>query len=292
MLIGFDVYHKAQRLMILPNGLKYKRQFQPYTTVQKIYTLTYTSDVFKKIIPKLRQFCAESHADFSHPKPLWKNEAFFIILPFKKNEDINPTKATHPGMTPDDEQLAQQECTQLRLGLIERTTSNWACQAFYVNKRAEIRRGKKRLVIDYKPLNHFLAGDKFLLPRPQNMFARLPDAQWFSKFNLKAGFWQLGIQPEVRYKIAFCIPNAQFQWTVMPFGLKVASSLFQKAMTRIFEPLFPNVLIYIDDIILFSKDVSSHLQLLRQFFPIVNQHGIMLSEKRVLSGKTKLNFLV
>lgn len=226
---------------------------------------------FDEVMPRFKQSCAESHDEFSHPNPLWKNKAFFITLPFKKNEVVNPTKATHPGMTPDDEILAQQECTQLlRLGLIEQTTSNWAYQAFYVNKRAEIRRGKKRLVIDYKPLNHFLADDKFPLPRPQNLFAHLPEAQWFSKFDLKAGFWQLEIQPEERYKIAFCIPNAQFQWTVMPFGLKIAPSLFQKAMTRIFEPLFPNVLIYIDDILLFSKDIPSHLQLLQSFFDVVH----------------------
>jgi hypothetical protein len=84
----------------------------------------------------------------------WKNEEFFFKLPFKVNEDINPTKATHPGMTPDDLKLAKEEYSQLlKLGLIEATHSNWACQAFYVNKQSEQIRGKKRLVIDYKPLN-------------------------------------------------------------------------------------------------------------------------------------------
>lgn len=62
--------------------------------------------------------------------------------------------------------LARKESEQLlALGLIEPTKSNWACPAFYVNKRAEQIRGKKRLVIDYKPLNHFLLDNKFLLPK-------------------------------------------------------------------------------------------------------------------------------
>ena len=54
------------------------------------------------------------------------------------------------------------------------------------------------------------------------------DSDWaciFSKFDLKAGFWQLGISPVDRHKTAFCIPDAHYQWTVMPFGLKVAPSL-------------------------------------------------------------------
>ena len=82
---------------------------------------------------------------------------FLHILTFKLNEDSNPTKATHIGMTPQDLILAQQECAQLlKQGLIEPTNFPWACQAFYVEKMSEILRGKKCLVIDYQPLNNFL----------------------------------------------------------------------------------------------------------------------------------------
>ncbi|KAH9752342.1 hypothetical protein KPL71_014650 [Citrus sinensis] len=142
----------------------------------------------KDISTKLLSFCPESHSEFTHPNPLWKNKSFFIKLPFKLNEDINPTKATHPGMSPSDLLLAQQECSQLLAqGLIEPTSSQWACQAFYVEKHSEIVRGKKRLVIDYQPLNMFLQDDKFHLPRRQSMFTFLKNAQIFSKFDLKSG---------------------------------------------------------------------------------------------------------
>ena len=68
---------------------------------------------------------------------MWTNSDFFISIPFKKNEDINPTKASHQGMNPDHYQLALQEVAQLQQeGLIEPTTSQWACEAFYVIKRA------------------------------------------------------------------------------------------------------------------------------------------------------------
>lgn len=62
-------------------------------------------------------------------------------------------------------------------------------------------------------------------------------------------------------------------------------------MTRIFEPLFPNALIYIDDILLFSKDIPNHLQLLQHFFDIVHQHGIMLLEKKSSIGQNQIEFL-
>ena len=131
-----------------------------------------------------------------------------------------------------------------------------------LKKKSELVRGKKRLVIDYQPINSFFKDDKFPLPKFQTLFVHLQGARIFSKFDLKAGFWQLGITPVDRPKIALCIPDAHYQWTVMPFGLKVAPSLFQKAMTKIFNPILHHALVYIDDILLFSPDHESHHQIL------------------------------
>ena len=82
----------------------------------------------------------------------------------------------------------------LQQGLIEPIGSDWACQVFYVEERFELVHGKKRLVIDYQPLNTFLKDDKFPLQKIQTLFVYLQGARIFSKFDLKAGFWQLGIR--------------------------------------------------------------------------------------------------
>lgn len=69
---------------------------------------------------QILQFCEDSHDQFTHPSPLWKNQTFFVHLPFKKNEDINPTKASHPGMNHDDLKLAREEIAALlKQGRIE-----------------------------------------------------------------------------------------------------------------------------------------------------------------------------
>jgi len=62
-------------------------------------------------------------------------------------------------------------------------------------------------------------------------------------------------------------------------------------MTRIFEPLLENAIIYIDDILLFSKDQQSHQRLLQQFVSLADRHGIMLSEKKIHLAKTSIDFL-
>ncbi|KAL0386398.1 UNVERIFIED_CONTAM: polyprotein [Sesamum latifolium] len=143
MARGFDLYHKAQRLQVLSTGVKYKRYFQPFSTIPRIFAIADAPAPYADIANQLKQCCADSHADFKHPHPLWKNPEFFIQLPFKLNEDANPIKASHPGMTPDDLALAREECSQLlELGLIEPTKSN-GLPAFYVNIRTEQIRGKK-----------------------------------------------------------------------------------------------------------------------------------------------------
>ncbi|KAH9763276.1 hypothetical protein KPL70_001107 [Citrus sinensis] len=292
ILLGFDILHQIKHLQILPTGIRVKSTFKPFIDILKLYNLSETPQSYQDISTKLLSFCPESHSEFTHPNPLWKNKSFFIKLSFKLNEDINPTKATHPGMSPSDLLLAQQECSQLLAqGLIEPRHSQWACQAFYVEKHSEIVRGKKRLVIDYQPLNMFLQDDKFPLPRRQSMFTFLKNAQIFSKFDLKSSFWQLGIEPSERYKTAFCIPNAHFQWTVLPFGLKTAPSIFQKSMVNIFQPILHHALIYIDDILLFSGSHDEHRQLLTQFYDIVQSHGIMLSAKKSTIATDDIEFL-
>jgi len=78
-----------------------------------------------------------------------------------------------------------------------------------------------------------------------------------------------------------------FEWKVMPFG----PSEFQKVITKIFEPILDKALIYIDDILLFSKTIEEHIQLIRQFIEICQEFGIMLSEKKMILAQQKIQFL-
>ncbi|KAL4563654.1 hypothetical protein LXL04_027699 [Taraxacum kok-saghyz] len=293
VLIGFDLILKLLDMRFLLTGLRYKSFFNPYSPVQRVCMTTPVSiDTIRQSI--IQTSCANSHTEFlkKNPSPLWLNPDFFVELSFKQNEDVNPTKASHPDMNPDHYQLAVQECDDLvEQGVIESTTSPWACKAFYVNKRNEHTRGKLRLVINYQPLNQFLADDKFPLPQKKSLFQSLVNAKVMSKFDLKSGFWQLGIQPRDRPKTAFSVLNHHFQWKVMSFGLKNAPSAFQKAMIRIFEPILENTLIYIDDILLFSPDESSHMVLLSKFHDLVRKYGIMLSESKMEVGVSSIEFL-
>ena len=115
----------------------HKQHLFTWTQVPHLFTMDPFDSLKLQIIS---DYCASSHSEFllKNTNPLWKNPKFFIYLPFKKNEDINLTKASHRGMNPEHLALAIQELsTLLSECLIEPTTSPWACEVFYVNKHVE-----------------------------------------------------------------------------------------------------------------------------------------------------------
>ncbi|KAL4649979.1 hypothetical protein ACB092_01G052900 [Castanea dentata] len=123
LLIGFDLLHQIPSLRWSSKGLLHKQHFLTWTQVPHLFSVNPFDSLKAQII---NECCAATHSEFllKNPNPLWKNPVFFITLPFKKNEDVNPTKASHRGMNPEHLSLAKQElATLLSENLIEPTTS-------------------------------------------------------------------------------------------------------------------------------------------------------------------------
>ena len=109
------------------------------------------------------------------------------------------------------------------------------------------------------------------------MIKRLSQAVIFSKFDLKRGFWQIQIHPKDRYKTAFNTHFGQYEWNVMPFGLKNAPNEFQNIMNDIFNLISHFSIVYIDDILIFSKSIHDHWKHLTAFFYTIKSHGLVIS---------------
>uniref|UniRef100_A0A388KM38 Reverse transcriptase domain-containing protein n=1 Tax=Chara braunii TaxID=69332 RepID=A0A388KM38_CHABU len=121
-----------------------------------------------------------------------------------------------------------------------------------------------RLCIDYRKLNAQTVENADPLPRIDDLLERLCGATYFSKLDLKSGYHQIEIQPQDRYKTAFKTRYGHFEWVVMPFGLTNAPATFQAAMTTEFRDLLDrSVLIYLDDILVYSRTLDEHIIHLR-----------------------------
>ena len=108
---------------------------------------------------------------------------------------------------------------------------------------------------------------------------------------MKSGFWQVQIAEEDRYKTTFTVPFGHYEWNVMPFGLKNAPSEFQKIMNEIFNPYTSFTIVYIDDVLVFSKDIDQHWKHLHIFFKIIKDNGLVVSARKIKLFQTKIQFL-
>ncbi|MCO5562364.1 hypothetical protein L7F22_015990 [Adiantum nelumboides] len=312
LTIGSDVISKLTPWAIQPTGLiTFSFNSLPYT----ITTKPRGSFLVEGVMPKLpnptkelqyQQWFDQAKAKWSselkicedqlakqtsdNPLAFWEREEYWISLP--GNPKPKGLKATHPGMSIEDANLCKIKIEQmLKDGLICPSNNPYACQAFYVNNHSEQKHGKKRLVINYKPINDWLEHKRFPLPLKDDLLRRIKDCQVFSKFDLKSGFWQFKIQPEDRAKTSFVVPQGMFQWNVLPMGLKTAPSLCQERIERIFADYREYVLLYIDDILIYSKDVKSHVQHLQAFINKLQHTGLVLSLKKMEICRAKVSVL-
>ena len=147
------------------------------------------------------------------------------------------------------------------------------------------------MVINYKPLNQYLVPRKFPIALKDDLLCRIPNATTFSKLDLKSGFWQFKIHPDHRYKTAFVVPQGQYQWISMPFGLKIAPSNCQQWVDKIFAPIAAFCLVYLDDILIFSSNIAQHIKHLKEFLKLLQQIGLVLSTTKCVFGVAEVEFL-
>lgn len=115
------------------------------------------------------------------------------------------------------------------------------------------------MCIDYRALNANTITDSFPLPRIDELLARIGGACVFSKLDLRDGYHQLPMAPADSYKTAFSCRYGSFEFNIVPFGLCNAPSMFQRVLNRTFFDLLDTcVLVYLDNILIFSKDTESH----------------------------------
>jgi len=175
--------------------------------------------------------------------------------------------------------------------LIRPSKSPWSCAAFYVNNVAEKERGVPRLVINYKSLNKALQWIRYPIPNKRDLLNRLYDAKVFSNFDMKFRIWQIQIAEVDRYKTAFTVPFGHYEWNVMPFGLKNAPSEFRNVMNDIFTPYTTFIIVYIDDVLVFSKSIDQHFKHLQTFIYVMEKNGLAASPSKMILFQTKIRFL-
>jgi hypothetical protein len=143
---------------------------------------------------------------------------------------------------------------------IRPSSSPWGALVLFVQKKD----GSQRMCVDYRPLNDVTVKNKYPLPRIEDLFDQMRGARVFSKIDLRSGYHQMRIRPSDIPKTAFSTRYGLYEFTVMSFGLTNAPSYFMNLMNKVFmEYLDRFVIVFIDDILIYSNSDSDHEEHLR-----------------------------
>lgn len=205
-----------------------------------------------------------------------------------------------PGMVPPNRPayrlslVEQEECVKtvdelLALGLIRPSCSAFASPVLFVRKKE----GTYRMVIDYRALNKITVPDRYPLPRIDDLLDRLKGAKVFSSLDLLSGYHQVRLRQEDIPKTAFRTPFGLYEFLVLPFGLTNAPATFQRLMNEIFHDFIREgfVVVYLDDVLIFSKNTAEHYEHLRRVFVRLQETGLFAKLAKCEFLKPELRYL-
>ena len=177
----------------------------------------------------------------------------------------------------------------LEAGVIQESTSPYSSPAVFVRKP----NGSLRFVVDYRKLNKITIRDSHYLPRIDETFDRLAGSSWFSTLDLKAGYWQLDVDPEDRQYTAFTAGCLGFyEYLRLPMGLTNSAPTFQRVMESVMGPLnLQACLLYLDDIIIYSDSFQSQVSRLDAVLTKLEEAGLKLKPDKCCLFKREIKYL-
>ncbi|GBG71376.1 hypothetical protein CBR_g8795 [Chara braunii] len=222
---------------------------------------------------------------FEEPKGVVEREVVHVI-------EIIPGSSILKGricrMSPAKlDELRRQLKDLIEKGWIWPSVSPYGSPVLSVPKKG----GTLRMCIDYRGLNAITVKNAKPLPRIDDLLDRVQGCWHFRKIDLKSGYHQIAIRSEDQHKTAFQTGYGLYEFVVMPFDLWNAPGTFQHAMNRIFHDWDKFVLMYLDDILIFSRTVEEHVGHLDKVLSLLRQHQFKINWEKCEFGRTRILYL-
>ena len=204
--------------------------------------------------------------------------------------DYKPFKQAYRRIPPHlYEQVRAHLKEMLQLGAIRPSHSPWSSAIVLVQKKD----GTLRFCIDLRELNNRTIRDNYSLPRIEHHLEQLIGATWFTTLDLKSGYWQVELTEESKPLTAFTVgPLGYYECVTMPFGANNAPATFQRLMENCLGDLnLKWCVVYLDDIIIFSKSPQEQLERLRAVFDKLRNAGLKLKPSKCNFFKKEIRYL-
>ena len=205
-----------------------------------------------------------------------------------ENNSKPPSRAPYRLSFIEQEELKKQLKQLLNSKLIRPSSSPFGSPVLFVKKKENT----LRMCIDYRALNNITIKNRYPLPRIDDLLDQLSQAKYFSKLDLTSGYWQMRVKDEDIHKTAFTTRYGQFEFMVMPFGLCNAPASFQHLMNSIFQEFLDDfVIVYLDDIMVYSRTHEEHLKHLDIVFSKLRDNQLYAKLKKCEFMKTSVEYL-
>ncbi|KAL9267493.1 Transposon Ty3-I Gag-Pol polyprotein-like protein [Drosera capensis] len=274
---------KSLSAMQLVKGLKKAEPI--FLAALKVEDERLMSDVPKVINDVLEEFQDVMPPELPRKLPP-RREVDHVI---KLEPGARPLAAVPYRMAPSElEELRRQLKELLDAGFIRPSKAPYGAPVLFQKKHD----GSLRMCVDYRALNKITVKNKYPIPLIADLFDRLGDARWFSKLDLRSGYWQVRIAEGDEPKTTCVTRYASYEFLVMPFGLTNTPATFCTLMNNVFQPFLNQfVVVYLDDIVVYSKTLEDHVEHLRQVFQVLRENELYVKREKCSFAQEETTFL-
>ena len=189
---------------------------------------------------------------------------------------------------PELEDLRRQLKELLDAGFIQPSMAPYGAPVLFQKKHD----GSLRMCIDYRALNKVTVKNKYPIPLIADLFDQLGRARYFTKLDLRSGYYQVRIAEGDEPKTTYVTRYGSYEFLVMPFGLTNAPATFCTLMNKIFHPFLDKfVVVYLDDIVIYSNTLEEHVDHLRKVFRLLRQNELYVKKEKCSFSLGEVGFL-